>query len=57
MVEFMADKIMDQAEISLEKGQDKYRAYFVKTKLYKKYREGVDTILTVEGYEECIVTE
>lgn len=57
MSEYMAYKIMQQAKISIEKGQAKYRAYFVKTKLYLDFKEDTDTILRAEGYEECIVTE
>ena len=57
MAEFIANKIMQSAEISVEKGQDKYRAYFVNTKIYAKYQGKVDTILTTEGYGSCIVTE
>lgn len=57
MVEFIAERIKEQRDISLEKGQAKYRAYFVKTKLYKKYKPDVDSILEIDGYEDCIVTE
>ena len=48
---------MEQADRSIEAGQNKYRAYFVKTKLYEKWRNDVETILITDGYEECIVTE
>ena len=34
MSTFIATMIMKQADISLEKGQAKYRAYFVNTTLY-----------------------
>ena len=57
MSTFIALMIMKQADISIEKGKEKYRAYFVNTKLYVKYQSDVDTILTTEGYGECIVTE
>ena len=57
MSTFIASMIMKQADISTEKGQAKYRAYFVKTTLYLKWKEDVDTILETEGYENCIVTE
>ena len=57
MSTFIAQQIMKQAEISTEKGQAKYRAYFIKTTIYLKWKEDVDTILEVEGYENCIVTE
>lgn len=45
------------AGISIEKGQDKYRAYFVRTPLYLKWKPEVDAILDAEGYGECIVSE
>ena len=57
MSTFIAQQIMKQADISTEKGQAKYRAYFIKTTIYLKWKEDVDTILEVEGYEDCIVTE
>jgi hypothetical protein len=57
MVTFIARMIKKQADISTERGQAKYRAYFVKTKLYENYREDVEVILRTDGYEDCIVTE
>ena len=53
---FIAKMIMTQADNSLEKGQAKYRAYFVNTSIYAKWQNEVDTILKTEGYEDCIVT-
>lgn len=55
MSTFIAQRIMKDAEISIERGQAKYRAYFVSTKLYLKYKEDVDVILATDGYEACIV--
>lgn len=57
MSTFIARMIMQQADISIENGQAKYRAYFVSTSLYAKWQSDVDAILTTEGYAECIVTE
>ena len=57
MSTFIAKMIMKQADISEEKGQDKYRAYFVKTSLYLNWKDEVDTILETDGYGYCIVTE
>lgn len=57
MREFIAGKIEEARDISLESGQAKYKAYFVNTKLYKKYKADVDAILTVDGYSDCIVAE
>ena len=57
MSTFIAQQIMKAGDISKENGQAKYRAYFVKTSLYLKWKEDVDNILEVEGYDFCIVTE
>ena len=57
MSPFIAQMIMKQANISEKKGQDKYRAYFVKTSLYLNWKDEVDTILETDGYGYCIVTE
>lgn len=57
MVTFIAQMIIRQAQKSIESGKTKYRAYFVKTRLYLAYKEDVDTILITDGYEECIVSE
>ena len=54
---FIAKMIMKQAKKSIELGQEKYRAYFINTALYLKYKDSVDTMLTTDGYAECIVTE
>lgn len=55
MSEFIANRIEMQAEVSIEKGIKKYRAYFVNTKIYKSYKDDVDTILRTDGYENVIV--
>ena len=54
---FIAKMIMKKAEKSIELGQEKYRAYFINTSLYLKYKDAVDAILSENGYSECIVTE
>lgn len=54
---FIARIIMTQADKNLEAGQDKYRAYFVKVKIYEKWRSDVESILITDGYEDCIVSE
>lgn len=56
MITFIAGRIMLDADKSLEKGQDKYRAYFVRTHIYRKYQDDVDTILRTDGYSNVIVT-
>lgn len=40
----------------LEAAQAKYRAFFISTSLYTRYKADCDTILTTDGYGECIVT-
>lgn len=57
MSAFIAYCIEKAAKQGTDKGQAKYRAYFVKTDLYSSYKEEVDTILAVDGFEDCIVTE
>lgn len=55
MISFIATMIEKQANINIEKGKDKYKAYFVKTDMYEKFRKDVDAILSVDGYEEVII--
>lgn len=57
MSSFIAQQIIKQAKISIENGQIKYRAYFIKTSIYLDWKEEVDSILEIEGYEDCIVSE
>ena len=55
MTTFIARIIMREADKSTAAGQKKYRAYFVRTSLYKNWKEDVDTILKTDGYDEVIV--
>ena len=57
MTTFIARMIMKEANKSTEAGQKKYRAYFVRTGLYKNWKEDVDTILKTDGYEDVIVED
>ena len=58
MSAFVARMVMKAYdEGGLEAGQNKYRAYYVKTNLYLKWKADTDTILEAEGYGDCIVTE
>lgn len=57
MTTFIARMIMKEADKSIIAGQKKYKAYFIKTSLYKNWKEDVDTILKTDGYEDVIVTE
>lgn len=54
MTTFIARRIIEEADKSIEAGQKKYRAYF-RTRLYKKWKDEVDTILKTDGYDEVIV--
>ena len=57
MATFIANRIIDAREKSLEAGQAKYRAYFVALKIYARYKDAVDAILIAEDKSDCIVTE
>lgn len=60
MSRFIAMVIERAADVSLEKGQEKYRAYFINTNIYSKYKADVDTILMTDPnplYAQCIVAE
>ena len=50
--------IMAEKKVSLERGQKKYRTYFIKLGfLYGVYKEKTDAILELAGHGDCIVTE
>lgn len=55
MTTFIAMMIEREADKRLEQGQDKYRAYFVNTRLYEKWRKEVNSILEVDGYKDVII--
>nr|WP_297936914.1 hypothetical protein [uncultured Lachnoclostridium sp.] len=57
MVDFIKRMIVDASKESIENGQEKYRKYFVYTKIYKRYKSKVDDELIKEGHEDLIVTE
>ena len=64
MATFIANRIINAANVSLTDGQQKYRVYFINTTLYLAYKADVDTILQTtyttqypDGYGDCIVTE
>lgn len=50
MSRFIATVIKRAADVSLEKGQEKYRAYFTNTSLYLNWKSEVDTMLEADGY-------
>lgn len=57
MADFISRMIEKYAGRSLEEGQELYRKYFVRTKLYAAYKENVDARLTGSGLEAVIVAE
>ena len=57
MSPFIARMIEKAADKSITNGQNKYRAYFIKTTLYKEYQDDTNTILETDGYSNIIVTE
>lgn len=57
MTAFVVRQIEKEADKSLEQGQAKYAAYFINTKIYKKYKADVDAKLIEDGYEEVIPVE
>ena len=57
MVGFIVRMIEKEAKVSIEKGQEKYRAYFVNTSLYLGYQSAVNAKLEADGYEDVIVAE
>ena len=57
MVNFIAGMIEKYAKSSLEEGQELYRKYFIKTAIYKRYKAGVDEILTANGFTDVIVSK
>lgn len=57
MDKFMSRMIEESAQESIETGQNKYRAYFINTKLYVKHQAKVDKKLIIDGFKEVIVTK
>lgn len=55
MVAFIARMIERAAESSIAAGRMKYKAYFVRTKLYARYQDDVNAILISDGYEEIVL--
>ena len=57
MVAFIAKMIIKARQKGLEQGQAKYRAYFIKTRLYADYQLDVNAILVADDCADCIVAE
>lgn len=56
MATFIAQRIEEACDRGgVEDGRTKYEQYFVNTRLYLKWRAEVDTIISTDGYEACIV--
>lgn len=58
MATFIAQRIEGKRDnYSLKEAQDLYRAYFIDVNIYAKWKSAVDSILTIDGYTDCIVNE
>ncbi len=57
MAPFIANMIIKARAKSFEAGRQKYRAYFIKTKLYAEYQADVDAELISHNCSDVIVTE
>lgn len=57
MSTFIAKMIESAFDKSEEAGKTKYKAYFVNTPIYEKWKAEVDTILSTDGYEAAIVSQ
>lgn len=42
--------------VGLAAAQDRYRALFINTTLWSRYKSDVDATLSFDGYSDCIVT-
>ena len=51
MVTFIANQIIKARQKGIVEGQNKYRAYFINTPLYLRYKQDVDTILTTDAMQ------
>lgn len=54
MAAFIALSIMNAEDRKAGNGIVSYKAYFVTTTMYTKYKNSVDTILKTDGYSQCI---
>lgn len=57
MVNFIVSRIEKAAKVSIAAGQSMYRAYMIDISTYAKWKTGVDTKLSRDGYEAVIVEE
>jgi hypothetical protein len=57
MSAYIANNIMTVFDTQgLTAAQDRYRAWFINTLVYARYKADTDTILITSGYSLCIVT-
>jgi hypothetical protein len=57
MVAYISISIIDEYDANgLVSAQARYRAWFISTTLYARYKAAVDQILNADGYGACIVT-
>lgn len=55
---FIANQIIECAKVGgVTAGQERYRDYFIRVTYCRAFKEGVDTILTLENRKDCIVAE
>lgn len=58
MSSFIANRIKKEKDnYSLKQAQELYKSYFVNISIYEKWRNEVNSFLTVSGYSNCIVNE
>lgn len=57
METFIARMIMEEADKTTDLGTEKYKKYFVNTRLYLKWKPEVDSILNNNGYGNVIPAE
>lgn len=57
MVNFIVSRIEKAAKVSVENGQAMYRSYMIDIDTYAKWKTGIDTKLSRDGYEAVIVEE
>lgn len=56
MSSFITNRIKKERDnYSLKQAQELYKSYFVNISIYEKWRSEVDSLLTSDGYSECIV--
>ncbi|MDB2160111.1 hypothetical protein PMX22_09890 [Clostridium butyricum] len=58
MATFIVQRIEEKRDnYTLKEAQNLYKAYFIDVNIYAKWKASVDSILTIDGYADCIVNE